>query len=166
MRTDSRVLGAGPHPGGSDGGLGVGCISYPVSTASRPAGRMPVQQLDSKDRRPRMAGRGTQLPSCGAAGQESAARLGWDPRAQLRLRTADTREPHTCSSPLASSLGPATEFDLPTRAGGGHATCHPRRDAGPRARARGRLGDRRRQRLSIAGRYPPPTNSDSERPHT
>ena len=56
---------------------------YPVSTASRPAGRMPVQQLDSEVRRPG-GPRDPAPPVCGVAGWELGARLGWDPRAQLR----------------------------------------------------------------------------------
>ncbi len=110
------MTGAGPHPGGPArwARRGPGMRPHPGSTASRPAGRMPVQQLDSEDRRP--GNRGPRDPAP-------------DPRWEATQR--------------ATHVG----------------------TAGPRARARGTAGDyHRQQRLSIAGRYPPPTNSDSERP--
>jgi hypothetical protein len=110
MRTESRVTGAGPHPGGPARWAQRGMRPHPGSMALRPAGRMPVQQLDSEDRRPDIGGpgRGTP-PRCGVAGRPPGARLGWDPRAQLRsLRDVDcgpVRTPYR-QQPLGQFAGP------------------------------------------------------------
>ena len=62
----------------------------------------------------RAAGLGS--PACVAAGGVGRpTRMG--PTTRPQIRTAGSAEPHTGSRPSASSPGPATEFDLPTRAG-------------------------------------------------
>jgi hypothetical protein len=62
----------------------------------------------------RAAGLGS--PVCVAAGGVGRpTRMG--PTTRPQIRTAGSAEPHTGSRPSASSPGPATEFDLPTRAG-------------------------------------------------
>ena len=120
-----------------------------------------------------LAGRARCLPwPAGSGWLDTERRLGWDPSAKLRDADCGVAGTPYRQQPLGQSPGSATEFvcgSLTFRpAMGSLATRHPRRDrrtVGPRP---GAAWDRRRhQRLSIAGRYPPPTNSDSECPfHT
>ena len=116
MRTESRVTGAGPHPGGAARWARRGMRPHPDSMASRPAGRLSVQQLDSEVRRPG-GPRDPAPPAVGVAGGSRTPDSDGTDEHGPATRTVASSEPHTGSSPLASSPGPATEFDLPTRAG-------------------------------------------------
>ena len=129
MRTESRVTGAGPHPGGSARWVGH-CVFAPTPRP-RPYGPPTVCLSSSWTRKlDGPVGRGTRPPSLcrttvagGAAslcriavagGAGRPTRMG--PTTRPQIRTAGSAEPHTGSRPSASSPGPATEFDLPTRA--------------------------------------------------
>ena len=75
-----------------------------------------VQQLDSEVRRPG-GPRDPAPPAVGVAGGSRTPDSDGTDEHSPATRTVASSEPHTGSSPLASSPGPATEFDLPTRAG-------------------------------------------------
>ena len=153
MRTESRVTGAGPHPGGAARWARRGMRSHPDFMASRPAGRFVCSAvgLGSSTAR-RAAGSGSSSRWC--SWRESDARLGWDRRAQLRDADCGLIGTPYRQQPLGQFAGPCHRVRPPDPLW--EATPRATHDgiAGPRARARGRRKDfHRHLRLSIGGRY-------------
>ena len=89
---------------------------HSASTAARPADSQSVQQLDSEARRPGRP-RDSATPVCVVAGGGRAPDSDGTHEPGPPDAAGGPREPHTGSRPSAGSPGPATEFDLPTRAG-------------------------------------------------
>jgi hypothetical protein len=154
MRTESRVTGAGPHPGGPARWARRGMRPHPGSMASRPAGRLSVQQLDSEARRPG-GPRAPAPPVCGIAGGGSDARLGWDPRAQLRDADCGLIGTPYRQQPLGQFAGPCHRVRPVAPPSSTGSTSRP-------ALGRPRHGHPRRERRTTGPRQgtaqgPPPT---------
>lgn len=154
MRTESRVSGAGPHPGGpARWALVLRCAPHSASMASRPAGSLSVQQLDSEARRPG-GPRDSTPPVCVVAGGSRAPDSDGTHEPSPGCGLRPQRNPIPAAAPLASSPGPCHRVRPPDPRWEATTCATHAGTAGPRARARGRRKDlHRHQRLSIADRY-------------
>ena len=152
MRTDSRVPGAGPHPGGSARWAWHGDV--PPTPRPRPHGPPAVSLSSGWTRKfDGPAGRGTRLTSL---------RRSWRSRAPDSDGTYDpTPDTHGGlggtpyrQSPLGQLAGACHRVRPPDPRWEATARATQAGNAGPRARARGRRKNHHRhQRLSIAERY-------------
>ena len=166
MRTESRVPGAGPHPGGSARWVGH-CVFAPTPRP-RPYGPPAVCLSSSWTRKlDGPVGRGTRTPAMSNYGswrsRQSMSNCGsWRSRAPDSDGTHDpTPDTHGGlsgtpyrQSPLGQLAGACLRVRPPDPSLEATARAIQAGNAGPRARTRGRRKDyHRHQRLSIADRY-------------